>query len=177
MKLLTPSLLILLIIAGGAVAFKLGTPTKCANVRGDDTLFALTGDVRRIPYAMKLLEYRTDRKLQIVGVGGHQYAELIPAQFKNRVDIEVESKSTYENSLAVREIAIEKNLKRIVIVTTEDHMNRSLLLIRRQLPDATVIPCPVRLQKMPPSERLWRWGMEYAKYIATWLGMEKRRTE
>jgi len=173
-KLLTPSLLLLFAVAGGAVAFKLSTPNSCARVRSDDTMFVLTGDIRRIPYAMNLLENHRDRKLQIIGVGGHEYAALIPGELKNRVHIEVESKSTYENSLAVRKIAREKNLKRIVIVTTEDHMNRSILLVKRQLPKATVIPCPVRLQKMPPAERLSRWGMEYLKYVATIFGFEKK---
>jgi len=173
-KLLTPSLLILLVIAAGAVAFKLATPNNCARVRGDDTLFVLTGDIRRIPYAMNLLENHADRKLQIIGVGGHEYAALIPTEVKSRVHIEIDSKSTFENALAVRKIAREKNLKRIIVVTTEDHMNRSLLLIKRQMPKATVIPCPVRLQKMPPSERLSRWGLEYLKYVATILGFEKK---
>lgn len=174
MKILTPSLLLLLVVAGGAVAFKSATPNSCARVREDDTLFALTGDIRRIPYAMKLLEHHPNRKLQIVGVGGHEYAALIPSEFKNRISIEVDSKSTFENSLAVKKIAKEKNLKRIVVVTTEDHMNRSLLLIKRQLTKAMIIPCPVRLQKMPPTERLARWGLEYIKYIATIFGFEKK---
>jgi uncharacterized SAM-binding protein YcdF (DUF218 family) len=174
MKILTPSLVFLLLVMAGGIAFKLSTPNRCAHVRGDDTLFVLTGDARRIPYAMSKLENHADRRLQIVGVGGREYAALIPAGIKGRVMLETESKSTYENSLAVRKIVRDKSLNRIVVITTEDHMNRSLLLIRRQLPKTLVIPCPVRLQKMPPNERLSRWALEYMKYSATILGLDRR---
>ena len=174
MKILTPSLLILILIAGGAVAFKVTTPDKCASIRGDDTLFVLTGDSRRIPYAMKLLENHPYRNLEIVGVGGHEYSSLIPENIKPQIELETVSKTTYENARAVRDITIKKNLSRIVIVTTEDHINRSMLLVKRQLPNTSVIPCPVRLQNMPPQERLIRWGTEYVKYIATLFGLESR---
>jgi uncharacterized SAM-binding protein YcdF (DUF218 family) len=173
-KLLTPSLILLLILGGGAVVFKLETPNRCAYVRGDDTLFVLTGDVRRIPYAMKLLEHHPNRRLQIVGVGGHEYASMIPEKFRHRVGIETESRSTYENSVAVRKIVRSAGMNRVVIVTTEDHMNRSLLLIKRQLPRTAIIPCPVRLQKMSPEQRLARWGLEYLKYVATIFGLERK---
>lgn len=174
MKLLTPSLIVLILLAGGATAFKLGTPNKCAWVRADDTLFVLTGDARRIPYAMKLLEHHPERHLEIIGVGGHEYASLIPENLRGQVELEMLSRSTYENARAVQKIAHEKNLTRIVVVTTEDHMNRSLLLIKRQLHNTTIIPCPVRLQKMNPQERLMRWGMEYIKYIASLFGLERK---
>lgn len=174
MKFLTSSLIPLMLLVGGAVAFKVFTPDKCMSIRGNDTLFVLTGDARRIPYAMKLLENHPDRQLEIVGVGGHEYSALIPDGIKPQVEIETLSKSTYENSVAVREIALKKGLSRIVIVTTEDHMNRSMLLIKRQMADTEIIPCPVRLQKMPPKERLMRWGTEYIKYIATLFGFESR---
>lgn len=174
MKLLTPSLAILILLAGGAVTFKTRTPDKCASVRNDDTLFVLTGDSRRIPYAMKLLENHPDRNLKIIGVGGHEYWALIPKDLQPQIELETNSKTTYENARAVRKIVHNKNLSRIVLVTTEDHMNRSMLLIERQLPDTNIIPCPVKLEKMSPHERLVRWGTEYLKYIATLFGLESR---
>ena len=69
MRILTSSLITLILIAGGAVIFKV-SPSKCASIRGDDTLFVLTGDSRRIPYAMKLLEHHPHRRLEIIGVVG-----------------------------------------------------------------------------------------------------------
>ncbi len=174
MKILTPSLIVLVLLAGGATIFKLGTPDKCALVRGDDTLFVLTGDSRRIPYAMKLLEHHPDRHLEIIGVGGHKYESLIPENLRSQVELEMYSRSTYENAQAVQKIAHDKNLTRIVVVTTEDHMNRSLLLIKKQLNNTTIVPCPVRLQRMNPRERLYRWSMEYIKYIASLFGLERK---
>jgi uncharacterized SAM-binding protein YcdF (DUF218 family) len=126
---------------------------------------------------MHLLENHPNRKLHIIGVGGDEYFATIPQQFRRQSVIESESRSTYENSLAVRKIAETQNLRRVVIVTTEDHMNRSLLLMRRalegtaSLQNTKVLPCPVRLQKMPPTERLTRWGLEYIKYAAALFGI------
>ncbi|MDR0967238.1 MAG: YdcF family protein [Rickettsiales bacterium] len=174
MKLITPSLVILTIVFAGGVFFKLSAPTKCAGVRANDTLFVLTGDARRIPYALDLLKYHPYRKLEIIGVGGGQYKQMIPRELAGRVSVESESDSTFANALAIKKIADEKNINRIVIVTTEDHINRSLLLMRRQIPNKQIIACPVRLRKMNPNERLWRWGLEYIKYTATLLGLEKR---
>ncbi|MGI5846237.1 MAG: YdcF family protein [Alphaproteobacteria bacterium] len=174
MRILTSSLITLILIAGGAVIFKVSTPSKCASIRGDDTLFVLTGDSRRIPYAMKLLEHHPHRRLEIIGVGGHEYAALIPDNIKQQVSLETLSKTTHENAKAVREITIKKRLSRIVVITTEDHMNRSMLLIKRQLPNTSIIPCPVKLQNMQPEKRLIRWTMEYLKYIATLIGLESK---
>ncbi len=174
MSLLKSSLLPLVLIAGGAIIFKEATPNKCEFIRDDDTLFVLTGDSRRIPYAMKLLENHPGRQLEIVGVGGHEYSAFIPEEVKAQVELETVSKSTYENAKAVRNITLKKGLLRIVIITTEDHINRSMLLVKRQLPNTSVIPCPVKLQNMPPKERLIRWSKEYLKYIATLFGLENR---
>lgn len=174
MSLLKSSLLPLVFLAGGALVFKEATPNKCELIRDDDTLFVLTGDSRRIPYAMRLLENHPNRHLEIVGVGGHEYSAFIPEGIKDQVELETLSKSTYENSVAVRQITLKKGLLRIVIVTTEDHINRSMLLIKRQLPNTSVIPCPVKLLNMPPKEKLLRWGKEYIKYIATLFGLENR---
>ena len=53
-------------------------------------------------------------------------------------------------------------------------MNRSMLLIKRQLPNTSIIPCPVKLQNMQPEKRLIRWTIEYLKYIATLIGLESK---
>lgn len=168
MKLLTPSLLAISIFVIGGMAFKALTPNKCAEILSDDTIFVLTGDMRRIPFAMRQLRKHQDADLYIIGAGANGSFEMA-----RRVTIESESKSTYQNALAIKEIAKEAGLDRFVIITTEDHMNRAMYLIKHEMPETDVIACTVPLTDMPVTKRLERWVIEYIKYIVTLLGIKE----
>ena len=92
---------------------------------------------------------------------------------KDRALIESDSKSTYQNALAIKNIVRQKNLDRIVIITTEEHMNRAKHLIRQELPKTEIIACPAMLVGMPAGKRLERWAIEYIKYIVTMFGIKE----
>lgn len=169
MKILNPSFLALALFVLGGIVFKSVTPRGCGPIFHNDTIFVLTGDVRRIPYAMEKLQEFPHADLYIIGAG----ANGIYDDSAKNINIESESKSTYQNARAIRQIAIERNLGRIVVITTEDHMNRSLYLIRSEIPGTHVVPCPVALRGMPPAKRLERWTTEYVKYIVTMFGIKE----
>lgn len=166
MKLLTPSLLILIILGG--VIFKSMAPRRCATILPDDTIFVLTGDARRIPFAMRQLRKYPDTDLYIIGAGANASFEMA-----RRVNIESDSKSTYQNALAIKDIAQRSGLDRLVIITTEDHMNRAKYLIEQELPYSEIVACPVPLSDMPVMKRLERWTLEYVKYIVTLFGIKE----
>lgn len=168
MKLLTPSLLLITCFVIGGMGFKSLAPRKCEKILSNDTIFVLTGDIRRIPFAMRQLHKYPNADLYIIGAGTNSSFDLA-----QRVTIETDSKSTYQNALAIKEIAQEKNLQRLVIITTEDHMNRAKYLISKELPDTEIIACPVTLTDMPVTKRLERWVIEYIKYIVTLLGIKE----
>ncbi|MDR1696967.1 MAG: YdcF family protein [Rickettsiales bacterium] len=151
--------------------FKLSAPSHCVGLRPDDSIFVLTGDMRRIPAGVKLLNDAPDRKMYIIGVGGAR-----PENFASQnIWVESESKTTYENAAAIARIVAANDLQRIVLVTTEEHISRALLLTRRALPPETqIVPCPVPLRHMPAPARLTRWTMEYIKFIATVLGVYEK---
>lgn len=169
MKFLTPSLLMLSTFVLGGVMFKSMAPTRCATILPDDSIFVLTGDARRIPFAMRQLRQHPDINLYIIGAGAQGSYEMAT----KKVKIESESKSTYENAIAIKKIATKAGLDRIVIITTEDHMNRAKYLIRHELPQSEIVVCPVPLTDMPPTKRLERWTIEYIKYIATMMGIKE----
>ncbi|MCL2331753.1 MAG: YdcF family protein [Proteobacteria bacterium] len=173
-KILKPSLLILAAVVAGGAAFRLSTPNTCAQLSADDEIFVLTGDVRRIPFAVKLLDGFPGRRLFIVGAGARTVSGLVPANLMPRIELESESKNTYENALAVREIVLARGFRRIAIITTEDHMNRAMLLVSRELPDTVILACPVALRNMPKGDRIARWTFEYFKYIGTLAGFKRR---
>ena len=168
MRFLTPSLLILTCFVIGGAVFKSMAPRTCGTILPDDTIFVLTGDMRRIPFAMRQMRKHPDTELYIIGAG-----ERTSFDMSRRVMIESESKSTYQNALAIREIANRTGLDRIVLITTEDHMNRAKYLIQRELPYSEIVTCPVPLADMPVTKRLERWTVEYIKYIATMFGINE----
>ncbi len=167
MKIITTPLFIILCFVIGGMVFKFTVPRQCNGIQHDDSIFVLTGDMRRIPFAMRQMHAYPDTDLYIIGAGASNY------EIANRVKIESDSKSTYQNALAIRDIAQRAGLDRIVIITTEDHMNRAKYLISRELPDTEIIACPVPLTGMPPAKRLERWVVEYIKYIATMIGINE----
>lgn len=168
MKILTPSFLLLACFVCGGIMFKSSTPKVCGPILSDDSIFVLTGDARRIPFAIRQLQKYPDADLYIIGAGA-------PASYETnrKITVESQSKSTYQNAIAIREIVQRTGLDRIVLITTEDHMNRSLYLMHQTLPDTEVVPCPVHLTGMPATKRLERWTTEYIKYIVTMFGIKE----
>ena len=156
MKILRPSFLLLGLFVLGGVAFKLTAPNDCEFIMENDSIFVLTGDYRRVPFALKQMEKYPDSDLYIIGAS-----------------IESESKATYQNAVAIRKIVGRSGLDRIVVITTEDHVRRAKYLIQSELPDVRIVACPVALSEMPPARRLERWGIEYVKYIVTMFGIKE----
>ena len=168
MKYIPISLVLIFCFVFGGIMFKSMTPLRCQSLQQDDNIFVLTGDARRIPYALKKLNSLQYGNLYIIGAGA---VTAIPN--RTHINVESASKSTYQNTLAIKKIVTEKNLDRIVIVTTEDHMNRTLYLLRTTLPDTDIIACPASLTGMPASSRVQRWAIEYVKYIVTLFGIKE----
>jgi uncharacterized SAM-binding protein YcdF (DUF218 family) len=166
------SIILLSAFSAGFALFKISAPKTCEIV--SENIFVLTGDARRIPYGYKLLRDRKNFRLHIIGVGANRATDIAPEDLLPQIEIESQSKTTYQNATAVAEIARASDMKSIVLLTTEDHMPRALLLVRRALPEAEVAACPVPLHNMPATKRLERWGYEYLKYMGSLLGLKKR---
>lgn len=168
MKILRPSFLLLGLFVLGGVAFKLTAPNDCEFIMENDSIFVLTGDYRRVPFALKQMEKYPDSDLYIIGA-----PDAAGYPNTDRAIIESESKSTYQNAVAIRKIVGRSGLDRIVVITTEDHVRRAKYLIQSELPDVKIVACPVALSEMPPARRLERWGIEYVKYIVTMFGIKE----
>ena len=169
MKILTPSLLLFGLFILGGIVFKSMAPTQCGPIQSNDSIFVLTGDMRRIPFAMRIGRQYPDTQIYIIGVGAPTSYEMT-----NRINVESQSKSTYQNAVAIRDIVARENLARIVVITTEDHINRAIYLLHDELPNTDIVACPARLYGMPPPQRLQRWITEYIKYIVTMTGIKER---
>ena len=164
MKIVTPSFLILGFFVLGGMIFKLTSPLNCGPILPTDDIFVLTGDDRRIPFAKKQIDKYPFTKIRLIGVGGRKF---------DKKNMETKSKSTYQNALAIQKIVEQEHLKRIVVVTTEEHMKRATHLIHLESPNIELVTCSAPLTGMPASMRLQRWTVEYVKYLATLFGIKE----
>lgn len=167
-RILTPTFLIFSCFILGGMIFKSTAPVQCGTIRPDDSIFVLTGDERRIPFAIRKMQEFPNANLYIIGAGAQGHIDI-----SRPAIIESESKSTYQNARAIRDIAHTHNLTRLVIITTEDHMNRAKYLVQSELPETEIVTCPAVLTGMPPAKRLERWTTEYIKYIVTMIGIKE----
>ena len=167
-NLLTPSFLIFSCFILGGMIFKSLAPIRCGTILPNDCIFVLTGDERRIPFAMRKMREFPDAELYIIGAGASGNIDI-----SRPAVIESDSKSTYQNALAIKDIATRRGLDRLVIITTEDHINRAKYLIKHELPETEIVACPATLVGMPPGKRLERWTTEYIKYIITMFGIKE----
>ena len=167
-RLLTPSFIVFSCFILGGMIFKATAPIQCGTILPNDSIFVLTGDERRIPFAMRKMREFPNADLYIIGAGAQGKIDVARPAI-----IESKSKSTYQNALAIKEIATRRNLNRLVIITTEDHMNRARYLVHNELPNTIIVACPATLTGMPPAKRLERWATEYIKYIVTLLGIKE----
>ena len=168
MKVFTPSFLILGFFVLGGMIFKLTSPLSCGPIFPNDNIFVLTGDERRVPFAMRQTKQYPSAKIHIIGVGGRKFDTN-----NQHVVFETKSKSTYQNALAIGKIVRQKHLDRIVIITTEEHMKRATHLIHHETPSTELVTCSAPLIGMPASQRLQRWTTEYVKYIVTLFGIKE----
>ena len=152
----------------GGMIFKSTAPTTCSTILEKDNIFVLTGDIRRIPFAIKILNNKPNVSLHIIGAGANNIKNL-----PKKVIIESKSKNTYQNAVAIRKIVLRKGLNRIVLMTSIDHFNRAKYLVRNELSDIEIAHCPVPLSGMTIEKQLERWLTEYLKYIGTLLGMRE----
>lgn len=168
MKLLQPSFLLLGLFVLGGIIFKLTSPNDCDFILNNDSIFVLTGDFRRVPFALTQIEKYPDADLYIIGAG-------LDASYgvTERAIIESESKSTYQNALAIKNIVEKSGLDRIVLITTEDHIQRATFLVKSELPETQIVSCPVALREMRATRRLERWLVEYAKFLVTLVGIKE----
>ena len=167
MKYIPASFIFLFCFVVGGMMFKSMTPPRCESLMQNDNIFVLTGDTRRIPYALRKLQDLEYGNLYIIGAGATNIPDI------DHVTVESLSKSTYQNALAIKHIVERDKFSRIVIVTTEDHMNRAMYLLRGEMPDTDIVACPASLVGMSTTERLKRWTIEYIKYVVTLFGIKE----
>lgn len=145
-----------------------------------DGIAVLTGGFARLAPAVELLKMERGARLLISGVN----PQNSDGSLKNAlnvddtlydccVDLDQDAMDTIGNAVGIAHWAASKNYSKIIIVTNDYHMPRSVLEIERQMSSVEIVPYVVRNQPQADetfSTKLDRYRVlssEYLKFIAT----------
>ena len=155
----------------GYFFFKLPPTIDAAAIEENDGIVVLTGGAGRLEAGLVLLEKKKARRLLISGVNPvvepSELSRLTgteEALFACCIDLD-RAANTEANAVETARWARGHDYKRILIVTADYHVPRSLLLFRRALPEARLTAYPVKGDW--PVVFIVR---EYNKYAFTLLG-------
>ena len=152
-----------------------GNSTRSPNA---DAIVVLTGGPDRIRTGLELLENGEAKRLLITGV----HPDTSDAAIRSNVHLELElfeccveidrlAQDTRQNAYYASMWVKNNNFKTLIVVTSNYHMPRSLLLMRRAMPDIKLIPFPVGSRHVSHfSASTFRINSsEYLKYLLAWL--------
>ncbi len=182
MRTLAALLVVLLIWVVGLVAFaqRIERSTPPVEPPVADAVVALTGaSDLRLEAAARLLERGKGKRLLISGVNREASRDDILAVsravkpiYDCCVDLGYAAADTIGNAEEIADWARGKRFTRLIVVTSDYHMPRSILEIRAAMPEATLIEYPV-VTGLVDVDRWWRNQgdarrliVEYSKYLA-----------
>jgi uncharacterized SAM-binding protein YcdF (DUF218 family) len=181
-RVLAAIVIVALIWAVGLVAFaqRIERLTPAEEPAVADAVVALTGaSDLRLEAAVRLLERGKGRRLLISGVNKEASRDDILTVTRAAkpiydccVDLGFTAADTRGNAREIAEWAQGKGYDSLIVVTSDYHMPRAMLLIRSTLPTAKLTAYPVVTE--PVDVRHWwrrsgdarRLTIEYCKYLA-----------
>tara|TARA_B100001121_G_C18614981_1_gene586365 strand:+ start:226 stop:819 length:594 start_codon:yes stop_codon:yes gene_type:complete len=144
-----------------------------------DGIVVFTGGEDRIKTSVELLSSGVAERLFISGVnpGTNKYniSEQILIDFNLIdccIDLGSNAKNTFENALETAEWIRENEYENIIIVTSDYHMKRSLLILRNLSKNTNFFPYHVKSKllydlNITKFEKLRIIALEYSKYLYT----------
>lgn len=171
----------------GILWFLLQIPADSpSTARKVDAIVVLTGGEKRLEHGLRLLQKGVGNQMLVSGVNPNVSAQEIFAaispekvniyrKHKKRITLGKEAMNTLGNAQETAKWVEKHHIKSLRLVTAGYHMPRSLLELRRALPDTTIIPDPVFPTPFPGKD--WQQHLmtlrfiitEYHKFLAAWL--------
>ncbi|MGF1606001.1 MAG: YdcF family protein [Rhodothalassiaceae bacterium] len=163
--------LLLVLWSAGFLWFWAAVRGSAEEPGAGDGIVVLTGGAGRLAAGGRLLQDHAARRLLVTGVnpsvGPETLRDLlgVPQRlFACCVDLGLTAADTKGNARETADWAELHDLKSLVVVTSDYHMPRSLMLLRRALPGVTLHAHPVRSQAKPLG-----MALEYSKYLVARL--------
>jgi uncharacterized SAM-binding protein YcdF (DUF218 family) len=176
-------------LGGGAAVWLAGLLWFASSIPGTvadpstptDAVVVLTGGRQRLESGLALLADGRAKKLLISGVHpGIELAELLrvtrpqPEWLSCCIVLGYEAESTRGNAAETASWMRREGFRSLRLVTAAYHMPRSLLELRRAMPEVVIVPHPVFPERVKPN--WWAWPGtaslvigEYHKYLGTFL--------
>lgn len=142
-----------------------------------DAIVVLTGGTDRIEHALGLFAKGKAAHLFISGVHPDVSMRDITNKWSGDVALPpccitlgYEATTTQQNAKEVHEWIMHEGYSSIRLVTSNFHMNRSMIELRHVMPDIEIIPHPI-IQSNARAADLWFWIVsfkEYNKIIVRW---------
>ncbi|GAM98364.1 hypothetical protein U91I_01997 [alpha proteobacterium U9-1i] len=171
---------VILFVAGfWQFAERVRTPETPEEPPQSQAIVALTGgSLDRLSTGVRLLQEQRAERLLISGVNDivtdeelFALLDIDPAVANCCVDLGRDADDTLGNAAETASWARDHNYRRIILVTDDYHMPRSLAELSIALPEAEIHPYPVRTRFTDPS--VWRSDLtaagrlagEYVKYM------------
>ncbi len=153
-KITASFIIIFLVWATGFLWFRQQIPQTTNNFAENsaDAIIVLTGDDGRLAYGIELLAENKAKVLFISGAGAQvTVADImhhVPEEMQKKIDLTKialghEAVNTIGNAREIKEWLSKENYKKIILVTSNYHMPRSLLEVSSALPAVTITPAPV----------------------------------
>ena len=170
-------------VVGGLIGFAsfAGRVSNLDQPHGDlsaDAIIVLTGDSGRLRAGGELLRSGNASRLFISGVHNSvsegdilDQAALDQATLDCCVTLDRQAHDTVGNARETARWARSNSYNRLIIVTSDYHLPRSLLEMKRAMPNVELIAYPVHTSppwETPATARLWI--QEYAKFATVWMG-------
>lgn len=167
------------VLAAGFIVFAGTVFTYDPKAAADgDAVVVLTGGELRVREGLRLFGAGTGRRLLISGVNQattrrdlSHLTEVAPILFNCCVDVDYRARNTLSNAAETRGWLQAWGFHRLVVVTSNYHMPRSLMALSRALPGVELIPHAV----VSPRYRLAEWWrhpgavklvvVEYLKFL------------
>jgi uncharacterized SAM-binding protein YcdF (DUF218 family) len=150
------------------------------SLRAADGIVVLTGDEDRISEAIQLLAKGRAGRLLISGVNKATRApQIIGLNKASRdeaflfnccVDLDKRSLNTEENAFETTAWARSRGYRSLIVVTSTYHMPRALIELRQTMPDAELVPYPVKSARLATDwwndpGTTWVLCKEYLKFV------------
>jgi uncharacterized SAM-binding protein YcdF (DUF218 family) len=153
---------------------------KYAPLQQSDAIIVLTGGKdNRILQGIELLAQNYGQKLFISGVNKivepNEILKDAPDNLHPLIDLGYMAQDTHTNALEVSHWIQKNKIQTIILVTSFYHMPRSLLEIKKQLPNLKIIPHSIYPKQFDESTSWlhqrysWHLFLEYHKFVATFF--------
>ena len=168
------------VFVGGFLWFVAAIPNERTLPRENaDAIVVLTGGAARIEDALGLLRDKRASRLLITGVHPDTTKEILAdglpqfaKQFACCVDLDHRAMNTVGNAVETGRWAADRDISSLLVVTSNYHMQRSLLELASVVPTVSLSPYPVFADNVHV-ENWWKHPgtfqlltSEYIKYLA-----------